>query len=175
MRRAHARHFSEFGRRLHERLRSAGRKDALADLELDIGNVRTAWRYWVDRADLEQVFDLVDGLWALHEAKGWYHAAMELATDALDVLDVAGHPPEFAAQELALRTSLARASMAVHGYGVEVEEAFKAALDDVADRRNSGSAVSGAPRPCHVLHWRGQLRSSRLIRATTARSGGERG
>ncbi|HEX2370158.1 MAG TPA: adenylate/guanylate cyclase domain-containing protein [Acidimicrobiia bacterium] len=142
VRRAHARHFSEFGRRLHERLRSAGRKDALADLELDIGNVRTAWRYWVDRADLEQVFDLVDGLWALHEAKGWYHAAMELATDALDVLDVAGHPHEFAAQELALRTSLARASMAVHGYGVEVEEAFKAAL---AMSQTAGTAAQQYP------------------------------
>ena len=128
VRRAHAGHFSEFGRRLHERLRGAGRTAALADLELEIGNVRTAWRYWVDRADLDQVFDLVDGLWALHEAKGWYHAAMELATDALDVLDAAGHSPELAAQELALRTSLARASMAVHGYGVEVEEAFKTAL-----------------------------------------------
>jgi predicted ATPase/class 3 adenylate cyclase len=128
LRQAHARHFSEFGRQLHERLRSTEREAALADLELEIGNVRTAWRYWVDRADLEEVFDLVDGLWALHEAKGWYHAAMELATDALDVLAAAGPSPELTAQELALRTSLARASMAVHGYGVEVEEAFKAAL-----------------------------------------------
>ena len=128
VRRAHAVHYSAFGAQLHERLRGAGREAALTDLELEIGNVRTAWRYWVDRADLEQVFDLVDGLWALHEAKGWYHAAMELATDALDVLDKVGHSPELAAQELALRTSLARALMAVHGYGVEVEEAFKAAL-----------------------------------------------
>ena len=128
VRRAHAVHYSVFGAQLHERLRGSGREAALTDLELEIGNVRTAWRYWVDRADLEQVFELVDGLWALHEAKGWYHAAMELATDALEVLDKVGHSPELAAQELALRTSLARASMAVHGYGVEVEEAFKSAL-----------------------------------------------
>ncbi len=142
VRRAHAVHYSEFGAQLHERLRGPGREAALTDLELEIGNVRTAWRYWVDRADLEQVFELVDGLWALHEAKGWYHAAMELATDALEVLDKVGHSPGLAAQELALRTSLARASMAVHGYGVEVEEAFKAAL---AMAHTAGTAAQQFP------------------------------
>ncbi|HEX6145326.1 MAG TPA: adenylate/guanylate cyclase domain-containing protein [Acidimicrobiia bacterium] len=129
VRRAHALHFSGFASRLQERLRGVERGTALDDLQTEIGNLRTAWRYWIDQGDLEQVFNLIDGLWALHEAKGWYHAAIELASDALGVLATAEPSPELAAEELTLRTSLARALMAVRGYGVEVEEAFKRALE----------------------------------------------
>jgi predicted ATPase/class 3 adenylate cyclase len=126
---AHARYFSDFARQLQERLRSHDRESALEDLASEIGNLRTAWRYWVDRGDLEQLFNLLEGLWALHEAKGWYRAAIELATDTLAVLATAEPSPELAAEELTLRTSLARTLMAVRGYDVEVEDAFKHALE----------------------------------------------
>ncbi|HSJ70055.1 MAG TPA: adenylate/guanylate cyclase domain-containing protein [Acidimicrobiia bacterium] len=129
VREAHARYFSDFARQLQERLRSHDRESALEDLASEIGNLRTAWRYWVDRGDLEQLFNLLEGLWALHEAKGWYRAAIELATDTLAVLATAEPSPELAAEELTLRTSLARTLMAVHGYGAEVEEAFKHVLE----------------------------------------------
>jgi predicted ATPase len=129
VRRAHAVYFSDFAHRLEDRLRGPERESALADLASEIGNLRTAWRFWVDRGDLEQLFHLIDGLWALHDAKGWYHAAIELASDTLGVLATADPSPENAAEELTLRTSLARALMAVHGYGVEVEEAFKQVLE----------------------------------------------
>jgi tetratricopeptide (TPR) repeat protein len=129
VRRAHALHFSDFARQLQERLRSIERGAALEELESEIGNLRSAWRFWVERGDLEQLFFLIDGLWALHEAKGWYHAAIELATDTLAVLATAEPSPELAAEELTLRTSLARALMAVQGYGVEVEEAFRQVLE----------------------------------------------
>ncbi len=128
VRRTHALHYSAFARGLLERLRGGNRESALVDLETEIGNLRTAWRFWVDQADVEQLFDLIEGLWALHEAKGWYHAAIELATDTLDVLGTVEPSPHLAAEELALRTSLARALMAVRGYGPEVEEAFKKVL-----------------------------------------------
>jgi predicted ATPase/class 3 adenylate cyclase len=128
VRRAHALYFSDFAHRLQDRLVGPERESALKDLASEIGNLRTAWRYWVDQGDLEQLFNLIDGLWALHEAKGWYHAAIELASDALSVLASAERSPELAAEELILRTSLARALMAVRGYTVEVEEAFKQVL-----------------------------------------------
>lgn len=129
VREAHASFFSEFAIGLQDRLNGVEREQALADLESEIGNLRTAWRYWVEVGDLEQLFKLLDGLWALHEAKGWYHAAIELATDTLQVLATAESSPELASEELALRTSLARALLAVRGYTVEVEEAFKKVLD----------------------------------------------
>jgi predicted ATPase/class 3 adenylate cyclase len=129
VRRAHALYFSAFAQRLQDRLRGVERESALDDLASEIGNLRTVWRFWVEQGDLEQLFHLIDGLWALHEAKGWYHAAIELASDTLAVLATAEPSPELAAEELTLRTSLARALMAVRGYGVEVEEAFKQALE----------------------------------------------
>jgi predicted ATPase/class 3 adenylate cyclase len=129
VRRAHAHYFSGFAHGLQDRLRGVERESALDDLESEIGNLRTAWRFWVDHGDLEQLFDLIEALWALHEAKGWYHAAIELASDTLGVLATAEPSPELAAEELTLRTSLARALMAVRGYGVEVEEAFKQVLE----------------------------------------------
>jgi predicted ATPase/class 3 adenylate cyclase len=129
VRKAHATYYSEFALGLQDRLRGVGRDSALVDLGAEIGNVRTAWRYWVDQGDLEQLFGLLDVLWALHEARGWYHAAIELAKDTLGVLTTAESSPELAAEELVLRSSLARALMAVRGYDVEVEEAFKVALE----------------------------------------------
>lgn len=129
VREAHASHFSLFAFSLKDSLRSPNRDEALTRLHDDIGNLRTAWRFWVDRGNLGQLFNLIDGLWALHEAKGWYHAAIELARDTLGVLATADPTPELAAEELTLRTSLARGLMAVGGYSAEVEESFTRALE----------------------------------------------
>ncbi len=129
VRRAHALHFSELGDRLAERMRRADRTEALDDFLMENGNLRSAWRFWVDQGDLDQVLNLVEPLWALHEGKGWYRAATEIAGDALGLLEAAGPPPELLAQEVTLRSSLARALMAVKGYTPEVEAEFKRALD----------------------------------------------
>ncbi len=129
VRHAHALHFSAYGQSLRELLNTPMRETALQDFELETGNLRTAWRYWVACDDLEHTFSLIDGLWVLHEAKGWYHAAIELASDTLEVLSRAEPSEELAAEELAIRTSLARAVMAVRGYGPEVEEAFRRVLE----------------------------------------------
>jgi tetratricopeptide (TPR) repeat protein len=83
----------------------------------------------MDRGDVEQLLNLIDGLWALHEARGWYHAAIELAKDILDVIATSGRSAEFASEELTLSTGLARAVMAVGGYNVEAEAAFTRALE----------------------------------------------
>ncbi|HEY6635327.1 MAG TPA: hypothetical protein VI141_06905, partial [Acidimicrobiia bacterium] len=64
----------------------------------------------------------------LHEANGWYQAAIELANDALGVLAASGKTSELATEELNLRTSLARALLVVYGYGDEVESAFREVL-----------------------------------------------
>lgn len=128
-RRAHAVYFSEYAQHLGRQLRGPDRGAALEDLASSIGNLRAAWRYWVNQADLEQIVVLIDALWALHDAKGWYHAAIELAKDALGVFAGAGGSSKYSAEELTLRTSLARALMAVQGYTVEVEQAFKQVLE----------------------------------------------
>lgn len=142
VRQAHASHFAGVAASLRERLRSPDRDIAFADLESDIGNLRTAWGYWTQRADLDRLFQLLDVLWALHESRGWYHSAIELAREMLDALATADTTPELAGEELALRSSLARALMAVRGYDIEVEEAFNAALEL---SRENGSAAQQFP------------------------------
>jgi predicted ATPase/class 3 adenylate cyclase len=128
-RRSHAILFSEYALRLENRLRGAERECALEELAAEIGNLRAAWSFWVETNDVDQLLGLLDALWALHEAHGWYQAAIELANDALDVLASAGPSEERAAEELTIRMSLARAVMAVHGYGTEAETAFNRALE----------------------------------------------
>ena len=128
VRESHARHYSEFTQGLKHLLRGPRRAEILEDLAIELGNLRTAWGYWVDQGDLEQLYMLLDGLWALNDAKGWYHAALELANDMLHVLAVSEPSPDRIEDELVLRSSLARALMAIRGYSPEVERAFQEAL-----------------------------------------------
>jgi predicted ATPase/class 3 adenylate cyclase len=128
-RRAHAEYFAGFAERRERDLYGPEREDALDDLEFEIGNLRAAWRHWVEAGDLEQLHRLLDGLWALYDARGWYHAAVELANDLLDVLSTSPATPDRIRDEITLRTSLARGLMAVRGYTAEVEEAYGRALE----------------------------------------------
>jgi predicted ATPase/class 3 adenylate cyclase len=129
VRRAHALHFSHFAQGLRHLLQGKQRDTTLDDLAVEIGNLRSAWRFWVEEADLEQLYLLLDGLWALHDARGWYHAALELTRDMLAVLARSDPSPERAAEEMTLRTSLARGLMALRGYDPEVEQAFREVLE----------------------------------------------
>ncbi|MFO7548088.1 MAG: adenylate/guanylate cyclase domain-containing protein [Acidimicrobiia bacterium] len=129
VRRAHALHYSEYAQGLRHLLQGPEREATLDDLAVEIGNLRSAWRFWVAEADLEQLYLLLDGLWALHDARGWYHAALELTRDMLAVLAKSDPSPERAAEEMTLRTSLARGLMALRGYDPEVEQAFREVLE----------------------------------------------
>jgi predicted ATPase len=128
-RRAHALYFADFARRQWELLTDDRRDTALAATAADIDNLRLAWRYWVGESDLDQLNKLVDSLWLLYDARGWYHATIELTTDLLNVLSSTPSTPARATQEVTLRTSLARALMAIYGYTQEVEDAYASALE----------------------------------------------
>jgi predicted ATPase len=127
-RRAHASYFADLAQRRWEALAGGRREPALAAMVADIDNLRLAWRYWVAERDLDQLNKLLDGLWLLYESRGWYRATIELTTELLDVLASTPASPARAIQEATLRTSLARALMAIHGYTQEVEEAYERAL-----------------------------------------------
>jgi predicted ATPase/class 3 adenylate cyclase len=127
--RAHAAYFADFAQRQWKDLIGVQREAALAAMSADIDNLRTAWRYWVARSDLDQLNKLVDSLWLLYDARGWHHATIEVTTDLLNVLSSTPSTPERAMQEVMLRTSLARVLMAVHGYTPEVEDAYARALE----------------------------------------------
>ena len=127
--RAHAAYFADFAQRQWEHLTGPRREPALAAMAADIANLRASWHYWVAAKDLAQLNKLVDSLWLFYEAQGWYHATVQVATDLLTVLSSTPSSPERAMQEVMLRTSLARALMAIHGYTREVEDAYGHALE----------------------------------------------
>jgi predicted ATPase len=127
-RRAHAIYFADFTGRQWERLNGNGREAAQQAMESDIENLRTAWRYWVEEKDLEQLSKFVDSLWLLYDARGWYHATVNLTNDLLNVLAATPSTPALAQQEIMLQISLARALLATKGYTEEVEQAYARAL-----------------------------------------------
>jgi hypothetical protein len=133
-RRAHAAYFADFARRQWQHLTGQRREAALAAMTADIDNLRLAWRYWVAERDRVQLNKLVDSLWLLYDAKGWYHETIGLTNDLLDILSSAPSTPDRATQEITLRTSLARALMATKGYSREVEEAYATALQPFEGR-----------------------------------------
>jgi predicted ATPase/class 3 adenylate cyclase len=126
--RAHAECFSDLAGSRRDRLSGPQREQALDDLSSELGNLEAAWRYWVDAGDLERLNQLLDPLWILYDARGRYHAAVQLTDDLLRVLASAPPTADRAREEITLRTSLARGLMAIRGYTEEVEEAYGRAL-----------------------------------------------
>jgi predicted ATPase len=127
-RRAHALYFAEFTRGQWTNLTSEARDAALRKLTVDLDNIKSAWRYWAAEGNLEQLGKFTDGLWLLYDARGWYHATVELTTDLLQVLSTTISTPERLREEIVLQTSLARALLATRGYTAEVEQAYERAL-----------------------------------------------
>ncbi len=145
-RRAHARHYADMARRLRADLTGGGREAALAVLAADIGNLRRAWSCWVEARDLEQLDKLAGTLLILDDAHGWYLDTVGLTMDMLAVLDAVPSSPDRIGQEIALRTTLARALMATKGFTPEVEAAFAGVLELFergADVRQQHSVLRG--------------------------------
>lgn len=126
--RAHAEYFSDFVNSRGAQLHGPEREVTLDELASELGNLMKAWRYWVSAGDLGQLHRLLDGLWVLHEARGWYYAAVELTNDLLGVLSAVPETADRAREEVTLRVVLARGLLAIRGYTDEVEEAFNRAL-----------------------------------------------
>jgi predicted ATPase len=126
---AHATEFVALSQRLRPHLVGAGRDRALVALSADMGNLRIAWKYWVEVRDADRLRELLETLWVLHDAEGHYHGAIDLANDLLGVLAIAPSTTERAREQAALQMSLARAIMAIRGYTAEVEDAFRRAVE----------------------------------------------
>ena len=125
---AHAEYFAEFAETRHGRLHRRQREEALEELASELGNLQIAWRYFVEAVDIARLDRLLDPLWMLHDARGWYHGAVGLTNDLLAVLSKYPPAPDRAEDEITLRISLARGLLAIRGYTEEVEELYREAL-----------------------------------------------
>ncbi len=127
-RRAHAEHFAEFSHDRRRDLHGPRRQTATDELARELGNLQAAWSFFVEAGDVAELNKLLDPLWLLHDARGWYHGAVTLANDLLRVLSNAAPDAGRAEDEITLRVSLARALLALRGYTQEVEDLYRDAL-----------------------------------------------
>ena len=89
------------------------REEAMEEMTTEVENLKLAWRFWVAERELEQLHQMVNGLWLLYDGKGWYQATIELTTQLLEVLSTTTiSTPEQAQQEIMLQTSLASPPLA---------------------------------------------------------------
>jgi predicted ATPase/class 3 adenylate cyclase len=124
----HAAYFADFAQRQWGRLTEDSSETPMTEMEAEIENVRTAWRYWVAQEDFEQLSKFTDCLRFIYDARGWYHAMIDLTTDLLNVLSKAPSTPERARQEIILQTNLASALLITKGYvSGEIEQAYNRA------------------------------------------------
>ena len=128
-RRAHALFYADLAAAGRRELIGNQRESALAQMVTEVENLRIAWRYWVAESDLEQLDKLANSLLILYDARGWYLDTVALTTDLLAVLASTTTSPERVSQEIALRTTLARALIATKGYTPEAEDALASAVE----------------------------------------------
>jgi tetratricopeptide (TPR) repeat protein len=60
---------------------------ALSEIEADIENVRTAWRYYLDQTNVQQLWKFIKPLWYLHFIRWWNQAGMGLFARAIKDLE----------------------------------------------------------------------------------------
>jgi predicted ATPase/class 3 adenylate cyclase len=132
-RRAHAAWYSAWVVRSVRELADAGRVAMLERLGEELENLRAAWRTSVEERAADQLEALMDGLWRLYDARGWYRASIELADDMLGVHETLPASTERTAFAVTLRSIQARALSAIHGYTAEVAAAYERLLASLPD------------------------------------------
>jgi predicted ATPase/class 3 adenylate cyclase len=125
---AHADYFVEHAESTRRAPDGDRRLAAVDELAADLGNLQAAWRYFLEREDLAQLGKLLDALWLVHDARGWYHGAVALTNDLLGLLARTAPTADRAEEEITLRLSLARGLLAIRGYTGEVEDLYREAL-----------------------------------------------
>jgi tetratricopeptide (TPR) repeat protein len=83
---AHAAYYADFMERRWQYLRDHRQRVALAEIDADIENVRTAWRYRLDQRDVVQMRMFVNSFWLVYYIRGWNYAAVELFGEAAEAL-----------------------------------------------------------------------------------------
>src|SRR3954453_18160019 len=129
VRRSHATYYADMAATLKDELSSGDRDRALAATKGEVGNLRIAWRYWVEQSDLGRLGNLAGSLLSLNEARGWYQDTVELTTDMLAVLSRTTATPAYVGKEITLRLTLARALIATRGFTPVAVDSYTQALE----------------------------------------------
>ncbi len=156
-RRAHAEFFADLAATAQRHGRPGQAGIAADAVESEVDNVEVAWRYFVERADAGRLGALLDALWTLYEGRGWYHRALGLAEDLLNVMAASRRMSVYGQEEVGLRLTLARGLLALRGYTPEVERLYREAVE-ISDALDSSTAQLPVLRSLASFYlYRGQL------------------
>jgi predicted ATPase len=84
---AHASYFANFMSSRWDHLRDGRQIAALAEIDADIENVRTAWRYCLEQIDASRLRMFIHSIRVVYTVRGWNYAGTELFSDAVEALD----------------------------------------------------------------------------------------
>ena len=160
LRRRHAEHFADLARDIRPALAGPERLLLLAELSQQ-RNLREAWRYWLQANDVARLYDLLDTLWVLYDAHGWYRGVGRARRRSARRV-VAGTPiggsgagPDRFADECRARAHLDPRLYRRGGGG------FRQGHEDVQCGRRIASAVSRSAQSRGSLPDAGGLRAMR--------------
>jgi predicted ATPase/DNA-binding CsgD family transcriptional regulator len=129
---AHAAYYGEFMEQIWHDLRCSRQMRALEQVEADIENVRTAWRYILDQKNIPGVRKFIKGLWYLYWIRWWNHAGMELFADAVRALDTAYDQESIVIRALAMAyQSFLMAWLDLAAEGFEIAKESVAVLEQL--------------------------------------------
>jgi predicted ATPase/class 3 adenylate cyclase len=151
----HAACFADFSNAIDELMRRSDEPKALALAEAELDNVRAAWLHCVATGDGDAAGRLVSLIVMLHEARGWFQAAIDLLAEGAGAFG--DHPTE------ALRKAVQGFFLALLGH---TDEAASLVADWERLAQAGGDTVSlmfALETRCHVAMYTGdpeRLRSS---------------
>ncbi|RME64963.1 MAG: hypothetical protein D6790_02480, partial [Caldilineae bacterium] len=123
----HAGFYAAFLEEAHRRLSGPEQIPALQAIQLEMDNIRVAWRWAVHRGRWDLVAAMLDGLERFYDERSLHLEAWELFTWAVDRLEAAGPPGD--QQRLWVRLGLA---LGTHGYRLSRYEAARRRLEQAA-------------------------------------------
>jgi predicted ATPase/DNA-binding SARP family transcriptional activator len=89
-------------------LQGAHQRQALAELEVEYDNLWKAWEWAVDAARLDDLGRALDGMYRLHELRGWYTEGIQALELLIARLDAPGGPGDPDARALLVARARAR-------------------------------------------------------------------
>lgn len=81
-----AAYFADFMEQQWGHLMFRRQKEALAEIDAYIDNIRAAWRYSVQQRHALEMRKFINTLWFIYDLRGWYYQGIELFTQAAEAL-----------------------------------------------------------------------------------------
>ncbi|MGD8403585.1 MAG: LuxR C-terminal-related transcriptional regulator [Anaerolineales bacterium] len=82
----YAAYYADFMQDKWKELRGSRQIPALTEIEMDVENVRAAWRYYLDGQNVQQLQKFVYSFWLVYLIRGWFRGGIELFADSTNIL-----------------------------------------------------------------------------------------